>query len=92
MNKIYIKPEYNLLENKESNMDIEETEQNAPKNRLIYDLYAVTNHYGGLGGGHYTAFAMNNNSWYCFNDSHVSTVTENEICSDASYILFYKKK
>ena len=22
----------------------------------MYDLYAVSNHFGGLGGGHYTAF------------------------------------
>ena len=25
----------------------------------IYDLYAVSNHYGSMGFGHYTAFAMN---------------------------------
>ena len=23
----------------------------------VYELYAVSNHYGGLGGGHYTAYA-----------------------------------
>lgn len=23
----------------------------------VYDLYAVSNHYGSLGGGHYTAYA-----------------------------------
>lgn len=36
---------------------------------LIYDLIAVDNHYGGLGGGHYTAYAKNffNNSWYEYN-------------------------
>lgn len=35
----------------------------------IYDLFAVDNHYGGLGGGHYTAFAQNfvDKSWYEFN-------------------------
>lgn len=35
----------------------------------IYDLFAVDNHYGGLGGGHYTAFAKNfyDNSWYEYN-------------------------
>jgi ubiquitin carboxyl-terminal hydrolase 4/11/15 len=26
---------------------------------LMYDLFAVDNHYGGLGGGHYTAYAKN---------------------------------
>ena len=24
-----------------------------------YDLFAVSNHYGSLGGGHYTAYAKN---------------------------------
>jgi ubiquitin carboxyl-terminal hydrolase 4/11/15 len=37
---------------------------------LIYDLYAVDNHYGGLGGGHYTAYAKNHESgkWYDYDD------------------------
>jgi ubiquitin carboxyl-terminal hydrolase 4/11/15 len=26
-------------------------------NGVIYDLYAVSNHFGSLNGGHYTAFA-----------------------------------
>ena len=26
---------------------------------IIYDLFGVSNHYGSLGFGHYTAFAMN---------------------------------
>lgn len=26
---------------------------------VIYDLFAVSNHYGNLGFGHYTAFALN---------------------------------
>ena len=37
----------------------------------IYDLIAVDNHYGGLGGGHYTAFAQNffdgEKRWYEYN-------------------------
>ena len=37
----------------------------------LYDLFAVSNHYGGLGGGHYTAYAKNNGKWYDFNDSSV---------------------
>lgn len=40
-----------------------------PGKSLIYDLIAVDNHYGGLGGGHYTAFAKNfyNGTWYEYN-------------------------
>ena len=26
--------------------------ENIPKDDLLYDLYAVSNHFGGLGGGH----------------------------------------
>jgi len=35
----------------------------------IYDLFAVDDHYGGLGGGHYTAFAKNfiDGQWYEYN-------------------------
>jgi ubiquitin carboxyl-terminal hydrolase 4/11/15 len=34
-------------------------------------LFAVSNHYGGMGGGHYTAYAKNPmfNTWFDFNDS-----------------------
>jgi ubiquitin carboxyl-terminal hydrolase 4/11/15 len=36
---------------------------------MVYDLFAVDNHYGGLGGGHYTAFAQNfyDKQWYEYN-------------------------
>ena len=36
---------------------------------MIYDLIAVDNHYGGLGGGHYTAYAKNfvDDEWYEYN-------------------------
>ena len=36
--------------------------------KLVYDLFAVDNHYGGLGGGHYTAYAQNfeDGKWYYF--------------------------
>jgi ubiquitin carboxyl-terminal hydrolase 4/11/15 len=40
----------------------------------MYDLYAVTNHFGSLNGGHYTAFGKNpDGNWYNFNDSQVSS-------------------
>jgi ubiquitin carboxyl-terminal hydrolase 4/11/15 len=35
----------------------------------VYDLFAVDDHWGGLGGGHYTAFAKNfvDGQWYEYN-------------------------
>uniref|UniRef100_A0AAR2LWX4 Ubiquitin carboxyl-terminal hydrolase 15 n=1 Tax=Pygocentrus nattereri TaxID=42514 RepID=A0AAR2LWX4_PYGNA len=46
-----------------------------------YDLIAVSNHYGGMGGGHYTAYAKNKDDgkWYNFDDSIVSPVSEDQI-------------
>lgn len=43
-------------------------------NPLIYDLFAVDEHLGGLGGGHYRAYAQNHVSgdWYHFDDSYVT--------------------
>lgn len=40
----------------------------------VYDLYAVDEHLGGLGGGHYRAYAKNHESgkWYHFDDSFVN--------------------
>lgn len=60
--------------------------------RLIYDLYAVCNHYGGVSGGHYTAFAKNQltKEWYEFNDNVVTKISENSVVSKAAYVLFYK--
>lgn len=58
----------------------------------IYDLYAISNHYGGLGGGHYTAYAKNGGKWYEFNDSSVRSTSESSIGGSGAYILFYKRR
>ncbi|XP_029598640.1 ubiquitin carboxyl-terminal hydrolase 15 isoform X5 [Salmo trutta] len=59
-----------------------------------YDLIAVSNHYGGMGGGHYTAYAKNkdDNKWYNFDDSSVSPANEDQIVSKAAYVLFYQRQ
>ncbi|GAA6010099.1 hypothetical protein JCM10207_007558 [Rhodosporidiobolus poonsookiae] len=61
---------------------------------LVYDLYAVSNHFGGLGGGHYTAFAKNpdNGRWYDFDDSRVSEIQPERVKSSAAYLLFYRRR
>ncbi|XP_037316434.1 ubiquitin carboxyl-terminal hydrolase 15-like isoform X4 [Pungitius pungitius] len=59
-----------------------------------YDLIAVSNHYGGMGGGHYTAYARNKDDekWYNFDDSSVSPANEDQIVSKAGYVLFYQRQ
>ena len=39
-----------------------------------YDAYAVSNHYGSVGFGHYTAYGKNQETgkWYYFDDSRVT--------------------
>uniref|UniRef100_A0A674DP87 Ubiquitin carboxyl-terminal hydrolase n=1 Tax=Salmo trutta TaxID=8032 RepID=A0A674DP87_SALTR len=58
-----------------------------------YDLIAVSNHYGGMGGGHYTAYAKNkdDDKWYNFDDSSVSPANKDQI-SKAAYVLFYQRQ
>ncbi|THW50481.1 cysteine proteinase, partial [Aureobasidium pullulans] len=60
----------------------------------IYDLFAVDNHYGGLGGGHYTAYAKNfyDGNWYDYNDSSVSRQNPEGVVSTAAYLLFYRRR
>lgn len=60
----------------------------------IYDLYAVSHHMGGLGGGHYTATCQNfiNKKWYHFNDSSVQEVAAESAVNSSAYVLFYKRR
>ncbi|KAM3917181.1 ubiquitin carboxyl-terminal hydrolase 31 [Leptodactylus fuscus] len=61
---------------------------------FIYDLYAVCNHHGTMQGGHYTAYCKNSvdGMWYCFDDSEVQALAEDEVCKPAAYILFYQRR
>jgi hypothetical protein len=60
----------------------------------IYDLVAVSNHYGGLGGGHYTAYAKDSDTgkWYNYDDSYVSEVSPHSVVTSAAYVLFYIRR
>ncbi|KAI1818744.1 UCH-domain-containing protein [Poronia punctata] len=60
----------------------------------IYDLIGVDCHYGGLGGGHYTAYAKNfvDGQWYSYNDSVVSKTTTDRIVDSSAYMLFYRRQ
>ena len=61
----------------------------------VYDLCGVTNHYGSMSFGHYTAYVWSphKEKWFYFDDSNVSPVREtSQIVSQASYVLFYKRR
>ncbi|XP_027587811.1 ubiquitin carboxyl-terminal hydrolase 8 isoform X2 [Pipra filicauda] len=63
-----------------------------PKNTLKrYNLFSVSNHYGGLDGGHYTAYCKNASKqrWFKFDDHEVSEISASSVKSSAAYILFY---
>ncbi|XP_048594978.1 putative ubiquitin carboxyl-terminal hydrolase 11 isoform X1 [Brassica napus] len=74
-------------------LDLSKYVMNKDGQSCLYELYAVSNHYGGMGGGHYTAYAklMDENKWYDFDDSRVSAVDESEIKTSAAYVLFYRR-
>ncbi|CAA3022318.1 ubiquitin carboxyl-terminal hydrolase 5 [Olea europaea subsp. europaea] len=59
----------------------------------IYELYALTNHYGSMGSGHYTAHIklLDENRWYNFDDNHISVINEEDVKSAAAYVLFYRR-
>ena len=68
-----------------------------PENNLSnkYILKGISNHHGGLGGGHYTADCagiINQQDWYHFDDSRVSQWENNNINTSDAYLLMYEMK
>jgi len=61
------------------------------KNNTNYSLSGICVHSGGLNGGHYYAMCKNhqNNQWYKFNDTHVSSVSLDQVLNEDAYCLFY---
>jgi len=60
----------------------------------VYDCYAVSNHFGGLGGGHYTAYCKEDDgTWSNYDDGRVTPdVDEKEVVGPAAYCLYYKRR
>ena len=72
------------------NLDIKEYIVGPEKDKAIYDLYGVIEHYGSLNSGHYTAICKNDGNWVSYNDS-VINIINNPVTKNA-YVLFYKMK
>ena len=76
------------------NLDISKyvVEENSKKD-CVYDLCAISQHYGLLSSGHYTAFCINEGDWYNFDDEKVTKINNlKNIVSKGAYILIFRKK
>ncbi|KAG1735883.1 uncharacterized protein EDB91DRAFT_1143324 [Suillus paluster] len=56
-----------------------------------YDLYGVTNHFGNLSNGHYTAFIASRGGWLYCDDSRVTPTDAKDIVGRPAYVLYYKR-
>ena len=56
-----------------------------------FNLYAVSNHFGSLEGGHYTAYCSSSvlKKWHKYDDQDVSSMESGDVVTPAAYILFY---
>ena len=75
-----------------NDMDMKEFVIGPDKDHSKYDLFAVSQHYGSTGFGHYTAVCKNNGKWYSYNDSSCSSTSESDALSSAAYVLFYRRQ
>ena len=57
-----------------------------------YKLKGISNHHGGMNGGHYTAdcSCIIDNSWYHFDDSSVYKYKNDNFDTSSAYILMYE--
>ena len=66
--------------------------------KMIYDCYAISNHYGSMGFGHYTAYCKNplDEKWYEFDDSRVSEINparvKDTVVQNSAYNLFFRRR
>eukprot|EP01135_Chromosphaera_perkinsii_P011394 Nk52_evm39s2391 gene=Nk52_evmTU39s2391 len=58
----------------------------------VYDLYAVSNHIGYLGSGHYVTYAKIGDKWISFNDSLCKELKEDQVLTPSAYVLFYARR
>ncbi|KAI0766593.1 cysteine proteinase [Trametes elegans] len=78
----------------EQGVDVEALGLKDLEEPLVYDLFAVDEHLGGLGGGHYRAYAMNHvtGKWYHFDDSYVTPSRPEAAVNANAYLLFYRRR
>ena len=75
-----------------NNFDMKDLMIGPDKDHSIYDLFAVSQHYGSTEGGHYTAVCKNSGKWYNYDDSSVTVTSPWACLSSAAYVLFYRRQ
>lgn len=69
--------------------------QNNPSETFKYTLHGIVVHGGGLGGGHYTAYAKHiiegKERWFYASDSYVNEVDKGQVARAQAYMLFYSR-
>lgn len=66
-----------------------------PRSAMRYNLHAVSNHYGTMHGGHYTAFAKSvyDKKWYKFDDQYVTEISPRDVVVSSFHgaVRYYMK-
>lgn len=78
------------------NLDLSAYVSGYSPSSYCYDLYSVCNHFGGVQGGHYTAFVKrpDGDEWLHANDTRIDRISRpsDEIITPHAYCLFYRKR
>ena len=96
--KRFVKDSYRWEKNEDNidfpidDMDMSEFVIGPDKDHSKYDLFAVSQHYGSTGFGHYTAVCKNNGQWFSYDDSSCSETNANSALTSAAYVLFYRRQ
>ncbi|KAG7164510.1 Ubiquitin carboxyl-terminal hydrolase 8-like 1 [Homarus americanus] len=88
---VLMKKKQNFVDFPLDNLDL--TKHCGINNRYTnFELYGVSNHYGTMDGGHYTAFCKSslNKVWNKFDDHEVYELSPGNVKSSAAYLLFYE--
>lgn len=85
----YCVPKNKDFKKKKSGMSIFEEQNQSGTHNEIYDLYGVSNHIGGMNGGHYTAFVrLDSGTDIDFDDIHLTHQDAKEkVNFDIEFIL-----
>lgn len=72
-----------------------EEKRQSSKFESFYELYAVSNHFGGNGEyGHYIAYInlQHDRKWYCFDDDSIREMDVSSVVTSNAYLLFYRRR